>query len=171
MEAVSCEIVPVDVAGHQLVGARLDGQEVIAVQYLEGLLGLALADDEISDILARLGMQVTAAGTGAYRRNLVSMVGLARAHGVTPVLVSFAAKGPDPDSAPGLLAGIAEHNDVIRDVCREHSVPYVDLDGALSRDGTFAVSARGDPDPVHLNPKGTLEKARIIAEGLLPHLP
>ncbi|MBA3979383.1 MAG: phenylalanine--tRNA ligase subunit beta [Alcanivorax sp.] len=34
---------------------------------VEGLLGLALADDEISDILARLGMQVTATGTGAWR--------------------------------------------------------------------------------------------------------
>jgi len=33
--------VPVDVAGHQLVGARLDGQEVIAVRLLEELLGLA----------------------------------------------------------------------------------------------------------------------------------
>ena len=39
--AVTCEIVPVDVAGHQLVGARLDGQEVIAVRLLEELLGLA----------------------------------------------------------------------------------------------------------------------------------
>lgn len=39
--AVVCEIVPVDVAGHQLVGARLDGQEVIVVSLLEGLLGLA----------------------------------------------------------------------------------------------------------------------------------
>ena len=39
--AVTCEIVPVDVAGQQLVGARLDGQEVIAVSLLEGLLGLA----------------------------------------------------------------------------------------------------------------------------------
>jgi hypothetical protein len=38
--AVVCEIVPVDVAGHQLVGARLDGQEVIAVRLLEELLGL-----------------------------------------------------------------------------------------------------------------------------------
>ena len=40
-QAVTCEIVPVDVAGHQLVGARLDGQEVIAVRLLEELLGLA----------------------------------------------------------------------------------------------------------------------------------
>ena len=39
-QAVTCEIVPVDVAGHQLVGARLDGQEVIAVRLLEELLGL-----------------------------------------------------------------------------------------------------------------------------------
>lgn len=39
--AVTCEIVPVDIAGRLLVGARLDGQEVIAVQYLEELLGLA----------------------------------------------------------------------------------------------------------------------------------
>ena len=39
-QAVTCEIVPVDVAGHQLVGARLDGQEVIAVRLLEDLLGL-----------------------------------------------------------------------------------------------------------------------------------
>jgi len=39
-ERIRCEIVPVDVAGHQLVGARLDGQEVIAVRLLEDLLGL-----------------------------------------------------------------------------------------------------------------------------------
>ena len=39
-EPIRCEIVPVDVAGHQLVGARLDGQEVIAVRLLEELLGL-----------------------------------------------------------------------------------------------------------------------------------
>ena len=40
-QAVTCEIVKVDVAGQQLVGARLDGQEVIAVSLLEDLLGLA----------------------------------------------------------------------------------------------------------------------------------
>ena len=39
--SVTCEIVQVDVAGQQLVGARLDGQEVIAVRLLEELLGLA----------------------------------------------------------------------------------------------------------------------------------
>ncbi len=40
-QSVTCEIVPVDVSGRQLVGARLDGQEVIAVRLLEELLGLA----------------------------------------------------------------------------------------------------------------------------------
>lgn len=39
--SVACEIVQVDVAGQQLVGARLDGQEVIAVRLLENLLGLS----------------------------------------------------------------------------------------------------------------------------------
>jgi len=37
---VACEIVTMDVGGHHLTGARLDGQEVIAVRLLEDLLGL-----------------------------------------------------------------------------------------------------------------------------------
>ena len=110
------------------------------------------------------------AGPGAFRRNLVSMIGVARAHGVTPVLVSFAAKGPDPAGTPGLLAGVAEHNRVLGEVAAEHGVALVDLDGRLSREGTFA-SKFGEPDPVHLNATGTRAKAAIIAEGIAPLLP
>ena len=106
-------------------------------------------------------------GPEAFRRNLVSMIGLARAHGIQPVLVTFAGKGPDPKTEPGLLAGIAAHNRVIGEVAAEYAVTLVDLDRKLSRDGTFA-SAGTTPDPVHLNPTGTLQKAQIIAEGILP---
>jgi hypothetical protein len=97
------------------------------------------------------------------------MIGLARAHGIQPVLVTFAAKGPDPKTEPGLLAGIAAHNRVIGEVAAEYAVTLVDLDRKLSRDGTFAFASDGTtPDPVHLNPTGTLQKAQIIAEGVLP---
>ncbi len=129
--------------------------------------------DDGGDLAARKAANAAHAahaGTAAFRRNLVSMVGMARAHGVTPVLVTFAGKGPDPDSLPGLLAGIAEHNAVIADVSREHGVALIDLDRKLSRDGTFAAPG-GTHDQVHLNAKGTLEKAAIIAEGLAPLIP
>jgi lysophospholipase L1-like esterase len=106
-------------------------------------------------------------GPEAFRRNLVSMIGVARAHGIQPVLVTFAAKGPDPVTEPGLLDGIAQHNRIIGEVAAEYAVTLVDLDGKLSRDGTFA-SVGTTLDPVHLNPTGTLQKAQIIAEGVLP---
>jgi len=102
------------------------------------------------------------AGTEAFRRNLTSLCGVARAHGVRPVLVTFAAD-PDP-SLPGadpvMIDAIAEHNRVIEQVGESQDVTVLDLDAGLSREGAFG-------DPVHLNAAGQREKARLLAEGLL----
>jgi lysophospholipase L1-like esterase len=125
-----------------------------------------LPPDDNGDPVANLGRN----GSGAFRRNLVSIVGIARAHGIEPVLTTFAAKGPDPVTDPGLIQGIEEHNAAIRAVAAEHDVTLVDVDGNLSREGTFA-QAFGQPDPVHLTPKGTREKAQIIADGVLGLIP
>lgn len=124
------------------------------IQHTEGWVDPA-------DVAARREA-VRAAGSEAFRRHLTSLCGVAKAHGIVPVLVTFAAN-PDP-SLPGadavMIEAIAEHNDVIERVARTQGAAVIDLDGALSRDGTFG-------DPVHLNAHGQRAKARIIAEGLL----
>ncbi len=118
--------------------------------------------DDNGDMVAN----ARAAGTRAFRRNIVSMIGIAKAHGIEPVLVNFAGKGPDPDFLPGLIDGITEHNRVLDEVAAAQRVTLIDLDSRLTREGTFAQG-----DPVHLTPQGTRLKARVIAEGLLPLLP
>jgi lysophospholipase L1-like esterase len=111
-----------------------------------------------------------AAGHAAFERNLVSMAGIAKAHGVAVVMVSNTVDEANPYSQQGgFLAGIREHNEVIRKVCAEQGALFVDLDAkfpkgdALPPGGLFA-------DPVHNNPAGSEIKARIIADGLLAGL-
>jgi len=86
------------------------------------------------------------------------------------VMVSNTVDEANPYSQQGgFLAGIREHNEVIRKVCAEQGALFVDLDAkfpkgdALPPGGLFA-------DPVHNNPAGSEIKARIIADGLLAGL-
>ena len=112
-----------------------------------------------------------AAGHAAFERNLVSMAGIAKEHGVSVVMVSNTIDEANPftQKEPGFLAGIREHNEVIRKVCSEHGALFIDLDarfpkGADLPDGGLFV------DIVHNNARGSEIKARIIADGLLAGL-
>jgi hypothetical protein len=108
-------------------------------------------------------------GTAAFRRNLVSMSGIARAHGVAVVMVSNTVAEDDPACWPDFLEGIAEHNRVVREVCAAEGALFVDLD---------AVFPKGERVPpgglfrglAHNNPAGAELKARAIADALLASL-
>lgn len=111
-----------------------------------------------------------AAGTEAFRRNLVSIVGVARAHGIVPVLVTSATSPHDASLQQAaynaeLRAGIAEHNDVVRAVCAATGAPLVDIVPAMPGQADHWA------DLVHNTAKGSAARAALIAEGLLPHLP
>jgi lysophospholipase L1-like esterase len=102
------------------------------------------------------------AGTAAFRRNLASIAGIAKAHGIKVVLVSCAC---DPEqSPPGLAEGIAQHNEVVREVAAQQGATFVDMAAKFQRDGQFV-------DAVHVNPEGAQQMARIIADGMLAGIP
>jgi len=110
---------------------------------------------------------LTASGTDAYRRNLLSMVAVAQAHDVTAVLVSFAADTAHAtnEGQPELLAGIAQHNTITRQVAEQQGAVWIDLASQLPADAGLFV------DSVHLNAAGCKAKGEIIAADLVPHLP
>lgn len=105
---------------------------------------------------------VANAGTWAYRRNLTSLVGIAKAHGVLPILVTFAAtEGPDPV----MSEAIAEQNGVLREVAAAQSVPCVDFAPRMPLEERYFA------DQVHVTVDGARLKAQLIAEDLAGLLP
>jgi len=114
---------------------------------------------EPGDVLSRLER----AGTGSFRRNLISMLGVAAAHDVPLVLTTMPYDPASIGSDPGLGPGIDQHNDVLRALAAERDVPLVDL-ATLFGGGGFV-------DPIHLDPKGSRRKARLLVEPLAALLP
>jgi lysophospholipase L1-like esterase len=105
------------------------------------------------------------AGTYAFRRNLVSIAGIAKAHGVKVVLVSctYDAANEYMLKLPEFGAGIQEHNQVVKAVAQEQGALFIDMAASFTGAGQFA-------DAVHMNPAGSRQMARRIAEGLLQGL-
>lgn len=107
---------------------------------------------------------VRRSGTGAYRRNLESIVGVARIHGSEPVFVTFLIDHDHEWADEARTEAIAEYNRVMAAVAAEHDVALVDLAERMDHEGMFG-------DPVHMNAAGTLEKARVVADGMQEVLP
>jgi lysophospholipase L1-like esterase len=104
------------------------------------------------------------AGSAAYRRNLVSMAGIAAAHGARTVFVSFACDEQGKHRLEEYVVGVAEHNRVMREVAAAQGALWIDMLAVFPQgQGLFV-------DAVHLNARGTAAKARIIADGLLKGL-
>jgi lysophospholipase L1-like esterase len=111
-------------------------------------------------------------GFGAFRRNLQSMCGIARAHGVAVVMVSNVVDESNPAKDPIFpifLAGMVETNQVVQQVCKETGSLFVDLDASWPK-GAQAPPGRLFVDQVHNNPAGAQIKARIIADAMLKDL-
>ncbi len=103
-------------------------------------------------------------GAAVFRRNLLSIVGLARTHGIRPVLVTFATSDA-ACASPDLVRGVDEHNDVIRALCAEQSVPCIDFAPRMEQRAELWA------DCVHVTTEGADLKARLVAEELVGLLP
>lgn len=105
------------------------------------------------------------AGTWAFRRNLLSMCGIAKAHGIAIVLATVICDAGGINSEPLLVDSIAEQNQVMKQVAAEQGALLIDLAAAYPQGDFYA-----EGDPIHNNAAGAKEKARIIADGLLQGL-
>lgn len=99
-----------------------------------------------------------------FRRNLESLVAVARAHGVTPVLATFAWTATTSDRAitsPEIVAAIEEQNEIVRAIGREQHVAVYDFAAEMPDDAKLYMGA------VHFTVEGSVVQARLFADFLL----
>lgn len=96
------------------------------------------------------------------RRNLVSMIALARAHGVDIVLASWAhsTRFQDYSAWSFYRRGFEEQNLVTRQVAEEQGVPFFDFAAMMPEDPEYWHDGR------HVNEKGARKKAEFFADFL-----
>ncbi len=125
------------------------------------------------------GERFTNHSEGAFRRNVLSIGRDARADGATVVLATLPF---DPhvqeENIPGIrgwIVGTLEHNEILRELSREHGFVLVDLEREFRTQQPELVGGSVFLDLVHVTTPGNACKARLIAEVLerewLPGLP
>lgn len=92
-------------------------------------------------------------GRKVFRRNLLTFVATARAHGVLPVLITQSHSSGEGAAFNGEFL---VYNDLVRQVAREHSCPLVDAAPLLSGRPDLFV------DDVHMNGQGLAELAQLL---------
>jgi lysophospholipase L1-like esterase len=98
-----------------------------------------------------------------FRRNLLSMAGVARAHGVRLALATWAHCPRFENhyaSDEHYQRGFAQNNAVVRHVARRMGLPMLDFARAMPQEKEYWA------DGAHVNAKGALRKAEIFAEWL-----
>lgn len=102
-----------------------------------------------------------------FRRNLLDMVAIQRAHGGETVLLTFASQpGLAEDhekyaGSPHYQAAIAEQNEMVRKLAKELRVPLVDMATQMPADREF-----WHRDGVHLTASGNRRFAEIVAAAI-----
>jgi lysophospholipase L1-like esterase len=144
------------------VALRIVGLRLMArLDYLPGDLMTAMQLPHPDAAEARAN---AAAASGKYfRRNLRTIVALARAAGAEPVLFTQALnpawEATDDAFYQGAIAAQKRNNGVIADVGREAGVPVVDLFAALRSASRFV-------DAIHANAEGEALTAKVLYPGV-----
>ena len=105
-------------------------------------------------------LQVLAANPPIYfRRNLESMIAVARVHGIAIMLMTWAHSPHFGDycAIDYFQHGFEENNTVVREVALKHQVPCFDFVEVMSRDKRFWADGR------HVNEQGARLKAKLVA--------
>lgn len=96
-------------------------------------------------------------GRAAFRRNLLTLLAVARAHGATPLLLTQSHR----DGEEGAFRGeFLAYNQLVREVAAEQGALLVDAAPRLSGQARFFV------DEVHMNAAGLAELSRLLAPAL-----
>ena len=95
-----------------------------------------------------------------FRRNLENMSAIAKAHGVTILLTTWAHSPYLKDYAAQdyYEHGFKENNDVVREVSADQQVPFFDFASIMPQDAKYWADGR------HVNEAGALVKAKLFAE-------
>jgi hypothetical protein len=99
-----------------------------------------------------------------FRRNLESMVAIARAHDVVPVLATFAWSEQVTDGAftsPEMVGAMREQNEVVRAIGRERQVSVYDFAAEMPDAPRLFVGA------LHMTVEGSRVQASLFADFLL----
>ena len=98
-----------------------------------------------------------------WERNLRTLIAVARANGIRPVLATLAYSAGFPwlSESPEYREAIAENNDVLRQVAREMAVPVVDLAKVIPGDPRYFT------DGVHFTEDGNGVMAHLIGSFLI----
>ena len=104
----------------------------------------------------------------AFRRNINAIVHVAKSREIDVVLSTFVVdpvRMKDEErqrhrSYSAYRAGVAEHNEVMRDIAEKNGLVLVDVCSAFPEDSDAFY------DAVHLNSRGTTIKARLFAEAI-----
>ena len=94
-----------------------------------------------------------------FQRNLENMIFVARGRGVRIVLATWAHSPMDGDYVtwPHYQKGIAQNNDVVRQVARQNNVPMFDFALVMPQDKQYWHDGR------HVNEVGSQKKAELFA--------
>ncbi len=100
----------------------------------------------------------------AFRRNLMTLIGIARTHGAIPVLITQATdfqNHPLPDNNAVWQKAMREHTRIIREVSGNMAVDLIDIRSQMSDKPEYFM------DVLHMSPGGNRKRAEIIADFLL----
>ena len=137
----------------------------------EGETGAALRKLQVPPELR----EPSGVGFANFQRNLVSMVGIAQAHGVQLVLMTQAMISPNPDGH-GLNDGVTRlaaqrrMTDIVRAVAKDRGIPLVEMKPILENAAAEQTAANGQQslfvDNVHLTNEGADLLANTLASEL-----
>ena len=110
-------------------------------------------------------------GVDCFRENIEAAVRLGQAQGAVVCLLTQAYLAVPAFEAPneslqvldaGYRSGLAEHNEVLREVARDLDAVCIDLGEAMPLEHRYFA------DPIHMTETGNTVKARLVAEAVFP---
>ena len=114
-----------------------------------------------------LERMLRANGTRLFRRNLESLIAVARAHGVSVLLTTFAYSAEFPGNPnighPAVRDAIDAYNEVVREAARRHGVALVDLQPLLRSKDLFT-------DGEHFSVAGNVARTKQLMPYFLERL-
>ncbi|MDH4157845.1 MAG: GDSL-type esterase/lipase family protein [candidate division Zixibacteria bacterium] len=133
---------------------------------LKKLLLSAIEKDP--DVLFDRSQPVYRVGLDDYYSNLRALCGVARSHGIRPVLITSPIPSLEKYYPAGSVSNLhtyhGRYNDAVRRLARDERVELIDLAAEFDRhDDLYDNAVR---DPIHFNAKGHRIAAELIAEYL-----
>ena len=111
----------------------------------------------------------------AFRRNIATIAEHATNHGARVMLMTMpydlrtAGNAKDPSSPPSVLwaAIITEHNEILRELAREHGYLLVDAEAWVKENPDTVLPLFRKGDNIHFDTPGVRARAKLMADALI----